>query len=52
MEKYIKPSCETIKINIENELMAASPGINNGVGDGEQHAPMIPYDILEEEGEI
>lgn len=49
METYIKPSCEIIKMNVENELLAASQWYEEEVGDREQHTPMIPYEILEEE---
>lgn len=32
MEKYIKPTCETIDIDMENSLLAAS-GLNDETGE-------------------
>lgn len=51
MSMYIKPNCEIVKMNAENEMMAASMGFKDEVGGQEQLSPMLPYETPDDGGE-
>lgn len=49
MEKYIKPACKLVNVDMENSLLAASPTLNDTEGDGKWNAPHKRYYFDEEE---
>lgn len=50
MKEYIKPTCETVKVDVESSIMAASE-VHQETGDGKWLAPRHPDTWNEEDGE-